>query len=304
MQTILVTGSKGLIGSKIVEKLSALGHKILELDNRYSVSDDRYGNIIDPETIRDKVLACDGVIHLAAVSRVIWGEKDPILCEQTNRLGTYNLLAYAQNKSKKPWFIYASSREVYGEQKMLPVTEESSIEPMNVYAHTKVAAENLIHNASKQGLITSILRFSNVFGGLNDHTNRVIPAFCYAALKNNPLYLEGRDNIFDFTYLEDVARGVVLAVNKILDKVCLPPIHFTTGRGISLAEASSIIISQSNSNSICINKAPRNFDVSKFYASPQRAKDLLGWEPLYTFENSISNYLELLSKYSIIKEVI
>ena len=66
----------------------------------------------------------DGVIHLAAVSRVVWGQKNPELCWETNVTGVQNVLDAAREASSRPWVISASSREVYGEAEHLPVSED------------------------------------------------------------------------------------------------------------------------------------------------------------------------------------
>lgn len=77
----------------------------------------------------------------------------------------------------KPWLIYASSREVYGEQKNLPVIESASLDPVNNYARGKVLIEELVTNLESFDFNVAVLRFSNVYGGLLDHYNRVFLRF-------------------------------------------------------------------------------------------------------------------------------
>ncbi|MBT4880187.1 MAG: NAD(P)-dependent oxidoreductase [Alphaproteobacteria bacterium] len=295
MITILITGSKGLIGSSISQLLETSGFRVVEYDNFYHKTHPGYGTLSNQELLSEKIKGCDGVIHLASVSRVIWGEQNPELCDKTNRIGTRNVIRAALTSSKKPWIIYASSREVYGEQEILPVQEDFSLKPMNIYAHSKVAAEKLITEVRREGLKTSILRFSNVFGGADDHVDRVIPAFSWGALNNQPLKIEGRENVFDFTHVEDVARGIFLVVAHLVqEESSLPPIHFTSGQGKTLGEAANIIIGKARSKSRLLELPPRNFDVSRFYGDPSRSKELLGWKTHYNFEQAIDKYLVLL----------
>lgn len=295
MKTLLVTGSKGLIGSALTMKLSQLGFAFKPFDVRFESSHSGSGNICDKDSVSTAVEGCTGIIHLAGTSRVISGEKDPELCRKQNVEGTGNVIEAALSSPLKPWVIYASSREVYGQQDLLPVTEDTVLRPMNVYAHSKVAAEKIVKDAREEGLITSVLRFSNVFGSPFDHEDRVIPAFCRAALLGENLYVEGGENTFDFTFVDDVVRGIV-AVIGLLNKTPqnLSPIHFTTGRGITLREAASIITERAKSFSLIKEAPPRSFDVSRFYGNPSRAKELLGWAPQFSFEEAIDKFLSSL----------
>ncbi len=297
--SVLLTGSRGLIGKSLSQRLEKSGLHVVKLDCRGTLEEDDYGSITEPCQILEKMTSCEGVIHLAAVSRVIWGEQDPSLCFLTNHIGTKNIVDAALSMPKPPWIIYASSREVYGEQSVFPVHESAQLQPMNTYARTKTSAEKIIRDGGRLGLKTAILRFANVFGGANDYDDRVIPAFCLAALKNQPLRLEGKCNTFDFTYLEDVVSGTVLGVQHLIrEKSSLPPIHFTTGKGRTLEEAANRIIAHTNSSSEIIEAPSRTFDVSHFIGDPSRAKELLGWSPQYSFDEALKKYIALLQKHA------
>lgn len=152
--------------------------------------------------------------------------------------------------------------------------------------------------ARQAGVLTAILRFSNVFGSPFDYPDRVIPAFCRAALSQEPLRVEGAGNIFDFTFVDDVVNGIVKVIDVLMTSPQnLPPIHFTTGRGISLSEAARIIIRMANSSSHIKEAEPRSFDVSRFYGDPSRAKKLLGWSPHFSFEEAIGKFLSNLKAH-------
>jgi UDP-glucose 4-epimerase len=298
MKTLLVTGSSGLIGTALTTCLDRLGFSFKPFDISFDQSHPAYGDVRDKEVVRKAIEGCVGIIHLAGTSRVILGERNPELCWSQNVEGTQNVVECASKNSLKPWVIYASSREVYGQQDTLPVSESALLKPMNVYAHSKVAAEKIMENASDAGLFTSILRFSNVFGSPFDHQDRVIPAFCRAALLGKPLYVEGAENTFDFTFVNDVVDGIIRVITVLMENPQnLFPIHFTTGRGITLREAASIIIKRAKSLSLIKEIAPRSFDVSRFYGSPSKAKELLGWSPQFSFEEAIDQFLSSLEEY-------
>ena len=292
-KNILITGSSGLIGSNLCMLLEAKSYTIIKLDIRDSDNSNSCGSILDKKILKNKIKQCDGIIHLAGVSRVVYGQNNPDLCELTNIEGTKNIVEIAKDCSNKPWIIYASSREVYGQQDILPVTEDRDLLPMNVYAHSKVKAEEIIINARQYGLNISILRFSNVFGGIVDYPDRVIPAFCINALNEKPLFVEGVENTFDFTYVKDVTRGIWLAVEYLfINKKSIAPLHFTNGKPITLNEAARIIKKIINSKSEIIEKPPRTFDVARFFGDNSRAKEILEWQPEYSFSEAIKLYVD------------
>jgi nucleoside-diphosphate-sugar epimerase len=303
MSFILLTGSRGLIGTALQNFLTEHHIRSKSFDIKFNPSHSNFGSILDKDSLKRAVKDCAGIIHLAGTSRVIFGEQNPATCLQNNVEGTNNVINAALSSPSKPWIIYASSREVYGQQKLLPVVEDVLLKPMNVYAHSKLAAEKKIQEAQKAGIRTSILRFSNVFGSPLDHVDRVIPAFCRAALRGHILNVDGSDNTFDFTFVDDVVRGIAKVIYIMRQNECsLPPIHFTTGRGLTLNEAAQIIVSKANSSSRMKERTPRSFDVSHFVGDPSRAKSILGWSSLFSFEEAIEKFLPLLKTYIEVEE--
>ena len=109
MNKILVTGAAGLIGSALVERLKKQGYEVMCCDIRLRDSPLSFfsGEIIP------LLQECVGVVHLAAISRVIHGEQHPELCYKVNVKGTTKFLELYKLLPNKPWLIYASSREVY-----------------------------------------------------------------------------------------------------------------------------------------------------------------------------------------------
>ena len=211
---ILITGSSGLIGRHLVPLLRR-NFNVLGYDIR-PASDGRTGDVCDLEALRAAMIDVDGIVHLAAVSRVIWGEVEPDRCRRTNVEGTRNVIRLASAAaSRKPWILFGSSREVYGQQDQLPVREDATLQPMNTYAQTKVLGEQMIEAAGRDGVPTAIVRLSSVYGDAADHPDRVVPAFCHAALAGAPLRVEGSDNCLDFTAVADVADALVRLVERL-----------------------------------------------------------------------------------------
>ncbi len=288
---ILITGSKGLIGTALKVALRELQIDVVELDLKDPSDLLSYGSILDGNLVFSKVDQVDGIVHLAAVSRVIDGEKNPELCWQTNVFGTQNIVNAALESERNPWIIYASSREVYGEQHILPVPETAPLRPLNIYGESKREAEKIVTQA--QGLVTSIVRFSNVFGSIHDHPDRVVPAFCRAAAEGTNIRIDGRNNLFDFTYIDDVVRGLLSLISLISrSENSIEPIHFTRGVGVSLEEIALFAKAASNFPIEIIEKPPRSFDVSNFYGDPTRAKNVLNWEATISVQEGMLRLID------------
>ncbi|KGM32323.1 NAD-dependent epimerase/dehydratase family protein, partial [Inquilinus limosus] len=229
---ILVTGSRGLIGTEMMRRLAEAGHRPVPFDIAHDPGTPGHGDIRDRDRLRQAMEGCDGVLSLAAVSRVIDGERNPELCWDVNVNGTGAVLQVAleQPADRRPWVIYASSREVYGDAAALPVPEDAPLRPLNIYGRSKAAAEAAVGRAREDGLATAIVRFSNVFGSTADHGNRVVPAFARAAATGGTISIEGAENTFDFTHVDDIGRGLSLLIECLEEgHRALPPIHYVGG---------------------------------------------------------------------------
>jgi len=289
--TILITGSAGLVGIALTTHLTARGYRVLSLDVRAADRLSR-ADVCDPQAVREALRGCTGVIHLAAVSRVIWGERDPELCRTTNIGGTRNLLDAALAAPSRPWLIFASSREVYGQPRTLPATEDTPLDPINVYGHTKVAGEAMVLAARDHGLRGAIVRLSNVYGSPADHHDRVVPAFVRAAVAGQPLRVDGPDHTFDFTHVDDTARGIaMLATHLDHDKPPPPPIHLLTGTATSLGQLAALTVELAATGAVITHAPPRAYDVAQFHGSPERARHLLDWTPRVTLRDGLTRFV-------------
>ena len=292
MQTIAVTGALGLIGSTLITALNKLNINVLPIDIRATLTNPVGVNILDYPVLQDIVNNCTGIVHLAAISRVIWGEEDPFLCRQVNVEGTKNIIKACINSPTKPWLIYASSREVYGQQTTFPVSEDCQLVPHNYYAKSKIEAETLVSEAKNAGLQVAKLRFSNVFGGLSDYAQRVVPAFCFNALNNLPLQVYGADSSLDFTYVIDVVKGITQTIEFLSSQAeSLPAIHLTTGNATSLLDLAELVLHLCESKAEVIVKPKDTIYPSQFYGDYTRAKSLLGWQPEHTMKSGLTQYL-------------
>jgi UDP-glucose 4-epimerase len=290
---IAITGSSGLIGGALRAAFTAKGYSVTELDLR--AEDGARGDVRDPARVEALLSNCDGVVHLAAVSRVVWGERDPESCWSTNVEGLRNVLSVARSKPQPPWVVFASSREIYGQPESLPVDEDCPPRPINVYGRSKVEGELLVEQAARTGLRAATLRLSNVFGSASDYADRVVPAFVRAATEGRPLRVDGIEHTFDFTHVDDVAEGFVALVQKLFaGDPAPPPIQLVSGRGTTLGELAALTIRIAGSASRIETAPERDFDVSRFVGRPERAASILGWAPHVTLEEGLERMVDAL----------
>ena len=288
---ILVTGSEGLIGRHLCARLAAAGIDYRGFDLRTDQ------DIRDSQTLTQALEGVTGVVHLAAVSRVIWGEREPELCWATNAGGVRNVLEAARQSARAPWLISASSREVYGQPDALPATDDCPLRPVNIYGRSKAEGERLVAEARSAGFRACTIRLSNVFGSAADHTDRVVPAFARAAALGQELRVDGSNHTFDFTHIDDVTRGVVaLAELLAAGEPPPPPIHFVSGRPTTLGELASLAVRLGQTGSTVRPAPPRDFDVARFFGTPARAKALLGWQPLVQLEDGVARLIQAFSE--------
>lgn len=291
---ILITGSAGLVGSALTRILQARGLVVRTLDLR-ETDPNRRGDVRDANTVRRAVSGCAGIVHLAAVSRVIWGERDPVACRSTNIDGLHTVLGAALAAPERPWLVFSSSREVYGQPERLPADEDAPLAPLNVYGRTKERGESMITEAQALGLRAAILRLSNVYGSAADHPDRVVPAFTRAAISGEALRVEGPAHTFDFTHVEDTARGVATVIDLLASgESPPPPIHLLTGQATTLAEVASLAVELAGSRSQIVEGPPRSFDVAQFHGSPARARALLGWSPRVALRDGLAGMIAAL----------
>lgn len=164
-----------------------------------------------------------GIIHLAAVSRVQDCHHNVTRCEEVNVGGTKNILRamytlYSNSgasKSKLPWLIFASSREVYGGMGRHDVANETStLQPLNIYGETKLRAEIAIRFwTRKTGFNAVVLRFTNVYGSCHDHGSRLVPNMISGLFSDKKFsYFGTSDKTISLLHVLDAVQSILLAV--------------------------------------------------------------------------------------------
>ena len=294
---VLITGSEGLIGRALEALLKARGWQVAGLD--LGASGSRRGDVRSLGRVRDAVADCDGVVHLAAVSRVIWGERDPEGCWGTNVGGLHNVLCAIDEPRPRPWLLFASSREVYGQPDRLPATEDAPLRPVNVYGRSKVEGERLVDHARGGGLSAATVRLSNVYGRVDDHADRVVPAFARAVVSGTAIRMEGGECTFDFTHVHDAARGMAALIERLEVGRPPPTVHLLTGIPTTLRQLAAMAMTAAETQVPLVEASPRSFDVARFHGDPSRAWELLGWKPRIKLQEGLKRLVHDLRTQSI-----
>jgi nucleoside-diphosphate-sugar epimerase len=303
-ENLLITGGLGFIGTSLALELIALGYSPIILDikkkdtfvKRFN-GDARFihGDITDhriwKRLFRD--FKIDGIVHLAAVSRVIDAQLNPERCRKVNIDGINLLFSALRKSGQYPWLIYGSSREVYGEPKQLPVKESDERQAINVYGHTKIVGEHLFSEYAKsKGTGCVVLRFSNVYGNEFDIMDRVLPRFIKCAHERVPITIQGGNQVIDFTYIEDTVNGITKSIERLQKyPKMINDFHISPGIGWSLYELKSFI-EELCERELCVQvENERDYDVTRFIGDPKKANEILKIGKLDTLQAGLQKSL-------------
>lgn len=313
MGRVLITGGNGFIGSHLSEPLEELGDSVTLFDLRFTSNTQTLncakvrGDVRDFGSLRKAVEGKDAVFHLAAVSRVAWGQEDPYSCWTTNLMGTVNVLEACRRARSRPTLFYASSREVYGEPDRLPVVESAPKNPISVYGMTKLCGERACltysangNNGHRVNLVT--FRFSNVYGSERDLPERVIPKFMAKALRGEDITLFGGGQVLDFTFIGDTVLGILKAYTATQDgrsDLFGQKFHLVTGRGVSVWHLAKMIVEVTDSPSRILRGSANSFDVRRFVGDPAKAREMLGFNATIPLEEGLEILKERMLGFEV-----
>lgn len=305
---VLVTGAAGFIGSHLVERLSAMGHRVVGVDN----FDPFY-----PRATKERMLAevwrsvpgfelieaditdagamrrvfergrIDGVIHLAAKAGVRPSIADPVGYAHTNVTGTAVVMQEA-HRAGCARIVIASSSSVYGNNAKTPFAETDDVSgPVSPYAATKRACELIGHaHWSLTKMPTAMLRFFTVFGP-RQRPDLAIAQFMEKIARGEEIVAFGDGSMSrDFTYIDDIVSGVVAAYERI-DRFGFRVWNLGHNHPVRLSEMIETI-------GRVAGKPPRvrwterqPGDVDTTWADLTRSRAELGYEPRVGFEDGV-----------------
>jgi UDP-glucose 4-epimerase len=300
-KTVLVTGGAGFIGSHLIDHLLTEGYAIRVIDDlssgklanlndalRSGKVEFVKGDIRDSALIQKYVEGVNAVVHLAAQISVPLSIKDPALTFDMNVSGSLNLMHACIAKGVRR-FVFASTCAVFGDSAVLPLKEDSPVNPISPYAESKLAAERYcLGFYDRRQLDPVILRFFNVFGprqGLNEYSG-VITLFADRCRQGLPLIVYGDGSqTRDFVSVFDVAHAVSTALQS--NRAAGEVFNIGTGRPTSINLLAKEILGLTGADSAIQYENPRAGDIKDSYADIFKAKCLLGYEPKVTLHEGL-----------------
>lgn len=309
---ILVTGGAGYIATHTEVALIEAGYNVVAVDNFVNSNIDAVnkvekitgqkvvfyeGDVCDKGFMR-KVFAenkIEAVIHFAGLKAVGESVEMPLEYYHNNLFSTITLLEVMREYGVKK-FVFSSSATVYGVPNKVPLTEDSALSATNPYGATKLMIETILRDlyTSDKDWHIVLLRYFNPVGahksGLIGEDPKGIPNNLMpyiakvAAGELESLVVHGNDyptpdgtGVRDYIHITDLAEGHLAALEQI-DRFGAEAINLGTGKGYSVLEMVKAF-EKASGRKVPYRFGPRRAgDIPTCYASPQKAKNLLGWK--------------------------
>lgn len=286
---ILLTGGAGFLGCNLLDVLLKKGYEVTVFDLAKPGQECNFieGDLRDLEALTNAARKIDYIFHLGGVGDVYLAAEKPYLAAACNVTGTANIMESAlKNGIKK--VIYASTWEVYGKPKYLPIDENHPCNPDHPYNITKHSGEQLAlsYNHLKGTQVVS-LRLGTAYGKLM-RENSVFSIFAKNALSGKGITIQGSGNQFrQFTHAKDIAQAFIKALESDISGACF---NIVSNEKISIKMLAEYI-SKYVPTTITFAEA-RKGDIASAEVSSEKAKKILGWSPEITFNEGIKELIE------------
>ena len=311
---IVVTGVAGFIGSNLADKLLELGAEVIGIDNLYTgrmenidnaLKSNKFkfykGDIRDLDFLFNIFQDVEIIFHQAAFTSVPQSIEMPVTCNDINVNGILNILNAARKRDIEK-IVFASSAAVYGNDPSLPKRENMKRFPISPYGVSKLTGEAYMQSYYHiYGLKTTSLRYFNVFGPRQKDSpySGVIAIWFSKITRNEDLVIFGDGSQSrDFIYIKDVINANLLATEcKIYGDI----FNIGLGSPIILSEIAKLILKITNKNNLKIKYSkPRVGDILHSYCDINKAKNILGFNPIYNHEEGLRDYFNwYIDKYNI-----
>lgn len=297
----LITGAAGFIGRSIAAALLARGESVRGVDSLITGKRENLagleameflqGDLADPETCQKACAGVEIVFHEAALASVPRSVADPIGTNVNCVDATLNLLVAARDAGVRR-VVYAGSSSAYGDTPTLPKREDMVPKPISPYAVAKLAGEHYMQAFARvYGLETVVLRYFNVFGPYQDptsHYSGVLAIFCRKMLAGEQptIYGDGEQSR-DFTFIENVVKGNLLAAAAPAEKASGEVMNLATGSRITLNQVFQLLCELTGYRGKPAYAAERAGDIRDSLADISRARELLGYTPRVDFREGL-----------------
>jgi UDP-glucose 4-epimerase len=307
MNTYLITGIAGFIGSTLARAVLAKGDKVVGFDNFSTGKRDNLADVLnrielyeadllDLDALHQACRGVDYVLHQAAIPSVPRSVKDPLGNNQANVDGTLNLLVAARDARVKR-VVYAASSSAYGDTPTLPKREDMLPSPISPYATAKLASEYYMTTFYRcYGLETVCLRYFNVFGPRQDPASPysgVLAKFITQMLAGEAptIFGDGKQSR-DFTYVDNVVDANLLACAAPAGEAAGRVFNVATAERTDLYQTFQILKSLTGYSGELKYGEERAGDVKHSLADISLAEKHLGYKPKVGFEEGLGRTIE------------
>lgn len=322
MDTILVTGCAGFIGSHVCTLLLSKGHKVIGIDNfdpfyprpvkernldafRSHPQFSFYEIDITEGLEEVKGKNIKAVIHLAAKAGVRPSIEDPAGYIKANITGTQKVHEFMLERSISK-LVFASSSSVYGNNEKKPFSEEDNVDnPISPYAFTKKAGELMnytFHHLYNIDVIN--LRFFTVYGP-GQRPDLAIHKFIKNIANDKPVVLFGDGGTArDYTYIDDTVSGIFNALQYCLNNTGLyTTVNLGNNRPVKLKDLVDTIYAVMGKEKNLVYDAMQPGDVEITFADIRKAESLFGYKPATNLETGVGKFIDWFMKVEKGKKV-
>jgi CDP-glucose 4,6-dehydratase len=310
-----VTGGTGLVGSWLVRRLVEAEAQVICLVRDWVPQSElvRSRQIEQVTVVRGDVrerdllertlgeYEIDTVVHLAAQTIVPIANRNPISTFETNIAGTWNLLEACRRSPQIRQVVIASSDKAYGDQDILPYDENTSLRGQHPYDVSKSAADLIAHAyAVSYNLPVVITRCGNFYGGGDLNWNRIVPGTIRSVIRGQlPVIRSDGNFVRDYFYVEDGAAAYMLLAEQLArhPELSGEAFNFSYGTQMTVLELSLRILSLMGSD---LQPEIRNEavnEIRKQYLNAGKARQMLGWSPLFTLEQGLQKTIDWYKKF-------
>jgi len=309
---ILLTGAAGFIGSHLAERLVNEKYDVIGLDNmsagninnlRYVLGSRNFklvtGDIRDKDFVGKLMHDCYACFHLAAQVHVDRSYIEPELTWDVNVNGTQILLEAAKFHGIEK-FIYASSSEVYGTNRLdKPMKEVHPLNPPHIYGASKAAADRMCYAyADSYQMPIEIVRCFNTYGPRQRMTGygAVISIFARRIMQGQPCIIYGDGTqARDFMYVKDAVTAYMMVLRH--QTSMFGPVNFGTGYAITINELAKEIGKAVGMPAETIHVPARIGELQLLVADNSLARSVLNWEPKWTLYGGLRVFIDWFKIY-------
>lgn len=312
---VFVTGGTGLVGSWLVRRLVSAGADVVCLvrdwvpQSEMSRSGlfDRVtvvrGDVCDMECLERTLgeYEVETVIHLAAQTIVGIANRNPVSTFEANIGGTWKLLEACRRSPKVKQIIAASSDKAYGDSPVLPYTESTALEGRHPYDVSKSCSDLLCQAyATTYGSPVIVTRCGNFYGGGDLNWNRIVPGTIRSIMRGQrPLIRSDGSFIRDYFYVEDGAAAYMMLAEQLASRPELAGHAFNLSNEIQITVLQLVerLLAAMGSSLSPQVLGEASHEIKHQSLCAEKARTMLGWEPLFTLEEGLKRTVEWYSNY-------